>query len=237
MSETDLDTAPVRRLVVFLTIGSFSIAALMGVIALLGGGSFGEREGQVLMTTLIVGTTSVAMLCYLATSGTRFQVVGAAGGVVALVPFATSLLMVWADDWSDNVVEAFGVGLTLAATLAQVSLLLALAGSRPRVRFVLWATVALAAAVAAVVCVMILAHDVDDDVLRLLGVAGILDVLGTVITLALALFGNRSADDPGSAVRIPARLEKEVAAAASRAGTSRDQVVAEALDRYFARTP
>ena len=79
MSETDLDTAPVRRLVVFLTIGSFSIAALMGVIALLGGGSFGEREGQVLMTTLIVGTTSVAMLCYLATSGTRFQVVGASG--------------------------------------------------------------------------------------------------------------------------------------------------------------
>ena len=71
---------------------------------------------------------------------------------------------------------------------------------------------------------------------RLVRDPGILDVLGTVVTLALALFGNRSPTtrqrrpDPGA-------LEKEVAAAAERAGTSRDQVVAEALDRYFARTP
>ena len=239
MSETDLDTAPVRRLVVFLTIGSFSIAALMGMIALLGGGSFGEREGQVLLTTLIVGTTSVAMLCYLATSGTRFQVVGAVGGVVVLVPFATALLMIWQDDfWDEGMWQVFGVGVTVAATLAQVSLLLALAGSRSRVRLVLCTTVTLAAAVALIVSGMIVSESVSDGVLRLVGVLGILDVLGTVVTLALALFGNRNADDSGRApVRIPDRLEEQVAAAAERSGTSRDQVVAEALDRYFTRTP
>lgn len=239
MSETDLDTAPVRRLVVFLTIGSFSIAALMGVIALMGGGSFGEREGQVLLTTLIVGTTSVAMLCYLATSATRFQVVGAVGGVVVLVPFATALLMIWQDDfWDEGMWQVFGVGVTVAATLAQVSLLLALAGSRSRVRLVLCTIVTLAAAVALIVSGMIVSESVSDGVLRLVGVLGILDVLGTVVTLALALFGNRNADDSGRApVRIPDRLEEQVAAAAERSGTSRDQVVAEALDRYFTRTP
>ena len=233
MTETASDTAPLRRLVVALTIGSFSIAALMGVIALLGGGNFGEREGQVLVTTLIVGTTSVAMLCYLATAGTRFQVVGIVGGIVVLAPSAIALLMVWAESYADDLYQAFGVGVTLAATLAQLSLLLALAGDRSRVRVVLWATVVLAATVAAIVSGMIVAEDASDGLFRFLGVLAILDVLGTVVTLALALFGNRSSDEPGAPVRIPARLERQVAAAAAGAHVSRDQVVADALDRYF----
>jgi hypothetical protein len=233
-STTSTETAPIRRLVVNLTIGSFSLAALMGVIALLGGGSFGEREGQILLTTLITGTTSLAMLCYLATAGTRFQPVGVVGGIVVLLPFVTSLLLLWGDDWGDGLLRIFGVGVTVAATLAQVSLLLALAGSRARVRLVLWATIALAAAVAAITSGMIVAESGSDGGLRLLGVLAILDVLGTVITVALALFGNRGADEPGASVRIPARLEQQIAEAASNTGTTRDQVVAEALDRYFA---
>ncbi len=230
----DTASAPVRRLVVWLTIGSFSIAALMGVIALLGGGAFGEVEGQVLMTTLIVGTTSVAMLCYLATAGTRFQLVGVVGGIVVLLPFVTALVVVWGDV-GGGLARLFGVGVTLAATLAQLSLLLALAGARARVRVVLWPTVVLAVAVAAIVCAMIVSESGSDGMLRLLGVLAILDVLGTVITLALALFGKRGADEPGAAVRIPARLEQQVAEAATSSGTTRDQVVAEALERYFAQ--
>lgn len=232
---TSTETAPFRRLVVNLTIGSFSIAALMGVIALLGGGSFGEREGQILVTTLITGTTSLAMLCYLATAGTRFQPVGVIGGIVVLLPFAVALILVWGDNWDSGLWRTFGVGATLAATLAQVSLLLALAGSRPRVRVALWSTVALASMVAVIVSGMIVADDGSDSLLRLLGVLAILDVLGTVITLALALFGKRGADQPGAAVRIPARLEQQVAEAATSTGTTRDQVVAEALERYFAQ--
>ncbi len=237
MSETTSDTAPIRRLVVALTIGSFSLAALMGVIALLGGGSFGEAEVRVLLTTLIVGTTSVAMLCYLATSGTRFQVVGATGGIVVLLPSAIALFMVWGDNYDGELYKFFGVGLTLAATLAQLSLLLALAGDRSRVRVVLWATVGLASAVAVIVSIMIVAENASDGSFRFLGVLAILDVLGTVVTLALALFGNRSAAEAGAPVPIPARLEQQVAEAAARAHVSRDQVVADALDRYFSDSP
>lgn len=234
MSQTTSDTVPFRRLVVTLTIGSFSIAALMGVIALLSGGSFGEVEGRVLVTTLIVGATSVAMLCYLATAGTRFQIVGVVGGIVVLAPFATALLMVWADTYVETLYQYFGVGVTVAATLAQVSLLLTLAGERPRVRVALWATVVLASVVAVVVSGLIVAEDGSDGLYRFLGVIAILDVLGTVVTLALALFGKRSPDDPGAPVRIPARLEAQVATAAAQGHVSRDQVVADALDRYFA---
>lgn len=239
MTDITSDTAPVRRIVVALTIGSFSIAALMGVIALVGGGSFGELESQVLRTTLIVGTTSVAMLCYLATAGTRFQAVGVVGGVVVLAPLAISLLMVWADGLEGDLYQIFGVGVTLAATLAQISLLLALAGdrARARVRVVLWATVVMAMAVAAIVSGMIIAETGSDGLLRLLGVVAILDVLGTVVTLALALFGNRTVAGPDAPVRIPARLDHHVNDRAAEQGITREQVVTDALDHYFAQTP
>lgn len=231
--------APVRRLVVALTIGSFSIAALMGIVALLGGGSFGEREGQVLMTTLVVGVTSVAMLCYLATSGSRFQVVGAVGGVLVLLPATQALLLVWNESsWDgDAFFKIFGVGITLAATLAQLSLLLGVAGGRRRLQAVLWPTVALAFGVAGTICSMVLLETGGDNTLRLLGVMAILDVLGTVTTLALAIFGNRAPDEPGVPVRIPARLEAPLAAAVAGSGRTRDDVVAEALDAWLARTP
>jgi hypothetical protein len=37
------ETSSFRRVAATLTIGSFSVAALMGILALLGGGSFGDN--------------------------------------------------------------------------------------------------------------------------------------------------------------------------------------------------
>jgi len=54
MSENTHGTSRFRRVVTTLTIGSFSVAALMGIVALLGGGDFGENEARVLLTTLTV---------------------------------------------------------------------------------------------------------------------------------------------------------------------------------------
>src|SRR4051795_12384942 len=120
-----------RRVAATLTIGSFSVAALMGIVALLGGGSFGEGEARVLLTTLIVGCASICVLCYLATAGTRWAAVGVAGAAVLVLPVVTSLSLVWLD-WdlfdsdSEGTLKAFGVGVVGAVTLAQVCLLLAL---------------------------------------------------------------------------------------------------------------
>src|SRR4051794_31401694 len=102
-------TSRFRRVAATLTIGSFSVAALMGIVALLGGGDFGEGEVRVLLTTLIVGCASICVLSYLATAGTRWARVGAAGGVVVIVPVVTALLLVWSHSAGDSetVVKTF----------------------------------------------------------------------------------------------------------------------------------
>lgn len=236
-------TAPIRRAIVRTTIGSFSLAALMGIIALLGGGHFGATQGRVLLTTLLVGVVSIAVLCYLVTAGRRSQPVGIAGGVAVLVPFATALLMIWGDvehGPSEGLLRTFGVGAVVAATLAQSCLLLAMAESAQRgVRGILVATLALAALLAVLASALITGYDPHGDgYYRLLGVVAILDVLGTVVAAALLKFGGgtvRAART--STVTIPAALDARLAQAALERGEDKEQLVVTALESFLARTP
>ncbi|HEX7716521.1 MAG TPA: hypothetical protein VF416_04470 [Marmoricola sp.] len=232
------ETSSFRRVAATLTIGSFSVAALMGILALLGGGSFGDNEARVLLTTLIVGSASICVLCYLATAGTRWAPVGATGGVVVLLPTITALLLVWSD-WndgpSDGLLKSFGVGVVLAVTLAQISLLLALAGEG-RLGAVLWPTIGVVVVVAALVAGMILGGVGADDVWRLLGVLAILDVLGTLVTIALAKFGDRGAPpERDRRLRVTLSVEQTVALERASAGSGRspEQLVGDVLDSYL----
>jgi hypothetical protein len=232
-------TAPIRKAIVRVTIGSFSIAALMGIVALLGGGDFGEAEGRILLTTLLVGVVSIAVLCYLATAGRRWQPVGVAGGVVVLVPLVTALLMIWGDAQSspsEAVVKVFGVGAIVAVTLAQASLLLALADrGRPLVQRILAGTLLFAAVLALMGSLLVTGYDPGEDwFYRVLGVVAILDVLGTVVAAALMKFGAGASERPGRDVSLPSELAERVADHAARAGRSRDDIVAEAVERYLA---
>jgi F0F1-type ATP synthase assembly protein I len=232
------DTTALRRIGATLTIGSFSVAALMGIIALLGGGDFGESEGRVLLTTLVVGCASVCALCCLATAGTRWAPVGLVGGVVLVLPVVTALVLVWSDwssDESDGLLKAFGIGVALAATLAQLCLLLALAGDG-RLGAVLWPTIACASVVAALVSAMILGEVGADDVWRLLGVLAILDVLGTLVTIALAKFGGGGTPRvTDSRLRVTLSPERTAALERLSAGSGRtpEQLVGDAVDRLI----
>lgn len=231
------DTSTFRRTAATLTIGSFSLAALMGIFALLAGGSFGEGEGRVLLTTLIVGCASICVLCYLATAGTSWAAVGAVGAVVLVLPVVTSLLLVWSDwdlfdDGSDGVLKAFGVGVVAAVTVAQVCLLLALAGSRASLAFVLWSTVGLAALLGVLVSGLILGESGPDDLWRVIGVIAILDVLGTLVTIALARFGGRGEDVRVTLSSAHARAIEELS---RRTGRPPAELVAEAVERYLGR--
>lgn len=234
-----MSTAPIRTAIVRTTIGAFSLAALMGVIALIGGGAFGATEGRVLLTTLLVGISSVAVLCYLATAGTPYQWVGVIGGVVLVAPVTTALLMIWHDfDTSPSELESktFGVGTVVAATLAQVCLLLALGGrARPAVRRILAATIALAAVLAGLVSAMVLGHeDPGSAYLRFLGVVAILDVLGTVVVAALTKFGITARPPAPAVLALPPTLTDRVVTLAGRTGRQPDEVVREAVERYLA---
>lgn len=261
MTEALPDLSAFRRVALWLTIGSFSIAALMGIVALLGGGDFGENEARILLTTLVVGSASVCVLCYLATGATPYQVVGIAGGTVVVVPIVTALMLIWRD-WdllegpSEATWKSFGVGLVLAATLAQASLLLGLAWARRSLAWLLWSTLALAALLAALVSGVILGSVEADEAWRALGIVAILDVLGTVLTAAVAKFGGRRdapaalrgdlAPEPavgpavgravGLAVGLPDQLAARLEERARATGRSPAHLVAEAVERYLAET-
>lgn len=232
--------APLRRVIVSVTIASFSVAALLGVLALLGG-DVGETQVRVLLTTLVVGVVSIAVLCYLATAGTSYQAVGGFGGLVVVVPLTTSLLMTWGGDdrFSDGVVEAFGVGTIVAATLAQACLLLVLAAGRSAgLRVLLALTLLLATLLAVVLSALVLGADADDDAtVRLVGVIAILDVLGTVVVAALSKFGPEARDgDARASIAVPAALLDDVDRWAAERGRTRQQVVEDAL-RSHVGTP
>lgn len=225
-----------RPWVVRLSIGSFSIAALLGIIALLSGGEFGATQVRVLLTTVLVGTVCIHVLCYLPVTGRSFWWVGAIGAVAALAAAVMGLLLIWFGDANDGHSppeewwQAFGVALVLATTCAQASLLLALAAGRGRTGL-LAGTLACAAVVAAMVIVLIL--DVDglpDGYFRGLGVVAILDVLGTVVVAALAKFGG----GPGR-VALPDDVTQAVASYAARTGREPAEVLRSAVESEIAR--
>lgn len=221
-----------RGIVVKLVITSFSLAALLGIIALLGGGSFGETEGKILLTTVIVGVESVAALCYLSLADRPTAWVGIAGGLVSIVPFFLALLLTWeAVGGDEGWGQAFGVGVVLAASLAQVCLLLALVG-RDRIRRSLAATFAAIAVVAVMISLAIInGDDLGDTYWRGFGVVAILDVLGTVVLSALAAFGHgRPRGEPD--LLTPA-LESRVIDAAAKRGMSPTELISRALDDFL----
>lgn len=243
-SKTTATTAPIRRWIVRVTIGSFSLAALLGILALLGGGDFGETEGQILLTTLLVGVVSIAVLCYLTTAGRRAQPVGVAGGVTAMVPLLTGLLMIWSgfdETPGEWLVKTFGTGAIVAATLAQVCLLLA-PGEKANAwaRRLLTATIGLAAVLAVMTSLLVLGVDPENDgYYRAIGVVAILDVLGTVVGAALLKFGpgagsDRAAD--GATLTLPADVMAALTERATRAGGTPDEVAADILRTHLGAT-
>lgn len=219
-----------RSIVVRLVIGSFGLAALLGVIALLGGGSFGETEGQILLTTVIVGVECVALLCYLAVAGRSHAWVGVIGAIVSLIPFGIALTLTWSNgDLGESAWRTFGVSVTVAATLAQASLLLGLTRGR---RVLLGTTLAAATVVALMIIGPLLDQGGDDDLYwRLFGVVAILDALGTVVLVALRVFDGISA--PADTVRAPqltAAVEARLADAAASRHTSPTELLSRLLD-------
>jgi len=223
-----------RKFVVRLVIGSFSIAAILGIVALLGGGDFGDTQGRVLLTTVIVGVESIAVLCYLAVTGRPTAIVGIVGGIVSLVPFGLALWMTWADNdnfGDDGLWQTFGVGVTIAASLAQVCLLLAFAG-RKRISLGLSGTLVAIVIVAGMITRAIVdGADLGDGFWRTFGVVAILDVLGTVVLAAMKAFGRDQPDD--EAPKLSMEVKSRINAAAVERGVSPSVLINDALDAFL----
>lgn len=222
-----------RKLVIWLVIGSFSIAALLGIIALLGGGSFGETEAKILLTTVIVGVESIAVLCYLSVAGRRTAVIGILGGLVSLVPFGIALALTWGGyDGDDPVWEIFGVSVTIAASIAQACLLLAMQEGR-KLSWLLISTLVTITIVAGMISLAIVdGADLGDGFWRTFGVVAILDVLGTVVIAAMKAFG-RDKQPEGEPALLTTAVESRIATAAQERGMSPTALITEALDSFL----
>ena len=227
----------VRRIVVRLTIGSFAIAALMGITALLVPGRFGSVQGRILMTTLVFGVTSVLMLCYLAIGETRNRWLGVVGGVAAVTSAMCALDMFWAHwqhDPGPGLLRTFGVSGIVALSLAQFSLLLAVIRRGGTVEYLLRSTMAVGTVLAGLLIAAVLGWNAGDAAARLTGVIAILDVLGTVVTIALGVFGRdrRHHATRPLKVELPEPLATRLRARADASGQDPAELVVEAVTRY-----
>lgn len=228
-STTSTTRTDVRRVVLAVTISSFSIAALMGIAALLGADIFSETSVKVLATTVVVGLASMLTLCCLVVVGGRFQPAGLLGFLVTLGTTVLALALVWSASetlWN-HVDQGFRVAVTASLTLAQVCLLLGLAGSRRRLAPLTWSTVALALVVGTMVSALIYDYQAGDGYVRGLGVVAILDVLGTLVTIALGVFGR---DERSLVVTIPPALAPRLRALAQERGRPVDEIAGELLE-------
>ncbi|WP_404432130.1 hypothetical protein LG299_16285 [Microbacterium lacus] len=223
-----------RRLIVWIIVISFGLAAIGGITVLLGG-SLGEPAGKVLATTAIVGAFSVAVLCCASLLGRRLRAFGVAGVVISLVTLAWSLVLLWASEGlpqGDAVWRLLGTGIALTAASALASLLLLLADRRrPVVRVGLWVTLGLFAIVVAMVIYLIWAGDVDSDVFpRVLGIVAILAALGAVIVPVMSLLLRDDAAERAAVGSVTDASARAIADRVQKAAARRGLTIEQFLD-------
>ena len=253
-----------RKGAIYGIIISFSAAALVGIVALLGG-DFGETQGKILLTTVLFGAFSITALCHLAIADRAMRVVGILGLLASGVGLVTGMVLIWrswdspgVDDWF----RVFATAGIVAVSFAHANLLLLLAGrQRAAIRYGLMATLVAIGIVAIMLIVPVVTNgDIpgqDGDLYwRVFGVVAILDVLGTVVVPVLAIFlrdepvvrdepaaehhgahSSTEGSDAGHVVRVtvPADLLPEIETEAAVHGITVEQAAVDALRRGAAQ--
>ncbi|BBG02491.1 MULTISPECIES: hypothetical protein [Pseudonocardia] len=202
-----------RRAMIVAVVGSLLVASLLGIVALLGG-DFGDLQIRIVLTTLVVAAFGTTALCHLAVVTRAVRVVGLAGIAASIGAAVCALLLIWRDWMSDTgpeegLFKSLTVFTVLAISLAHANLLLLLAERRaPVIRAGLAATLLAIAIVAVMILLPVLTDGAipgtdDGWYWRWLGVAGIVDALGTVALPVLALV-LRSRPDPAPVATTPA---------------------------------
>jgi hypothetical protein len=245
-----------RKGAIYGIIVSFSGAAVVGIIALLGG-DFGETQGKILLTTVLFGAFSITALCHLAIADRAMRFVAGFGLLASGVALVTGLVLIWrnwADAGFEDWLRVFLPAGIIAVSFAHANLLLLLAGRRRAA--IRWGLAATLLAIAVVAVMLILPVVTDGDIpgpdsgdlyWRIFGVIAILDVLGTVVVPVLALFlrdgaapatpgmgephsSSRSAPGP-MRLHVPEGLAEVVRAHAAEQGSEPDEVALDALRR------
>jgi hypothetical protein len=230
-----------RRTAIVAIVVSLSLTALVGIITLLSG-DFGETQGKVLLTTLLLAAFSITVLCHLAVVGRALQLLGFVGVGVSAVALICGSLLIWRD-WNnyydvEPLLKTFGVFGVLAISVAHANLLLLLGQRRNRVvRLLLYITVAIVGLVALLLSLPIgsggeIPGENGDWYWRLLGVVAILDVLGSIV---LPVTGRFLRDERFTRLDLDLsdELDARLTAAAAAAGTSRAAAARTILEEHL----
>lgn len=189
-----------KKLFLWLLIVSLILTALMGIYVFLLG-SWGYFEERCLLTTLSVAFFSMTALASAALLARRRGFLlavplSALGIGVAVMGLPLSLGAIWIRGLSNNdeVVKTVMVAAIFSFSFGQASVL-GLAPMRGRLRWVYWTTLCAIGALAVTGSAMIFFEIDDEPFFRALGVMGILDGCGTLVTPILAkLYGVRRAE-------------------------------------------
>lgn len=231
-----------QRVFLWTIIVSFSLSALYGIAVLLGANA-DTIGSQVVASTLIVGSYSLAMLCCGSVFNKPERPLGVVGVVIGALSMLWSLRLVWSEPtMPTQAIEILFSGITLTTACTFASLLLAATSYRDALlRSLLGATLVFVAITTGMVLLSIWSFLIADNDLfgRALGIALILAVVTGTITPILGVL-RRKADQqsaPGQAddqAIDPYRLDAVTAAAlesgARRQGVSVAQLVAPVLD-------
>lgn len=234
-----------RRAAIVALVVSLSSTAIIGIAVLLTG-SFGELQGRVLGTTLIIAGFSILALCHLAVVGRPVRVVGFAGLAVSALALVLGLVVIWMPwhSWPDGLLGGFlrwfGVAGILAGGLAHANLLLLLASRRQPVIRAAMAITLVAIAIVALMSILPIVSDGSipgsawDTYWRWFGVVAIIDVLGTVALPIVALLSrDRPNAEPGPRERAAA-IDARIASLADAYGVDRGTLLTQALDVFEA---
>lgn len=211
---------------------SFSLSALYGIAVLLGANA-DTIGSQVVASTLIVGSYSLAMLCCGSVFNKPERPLGVVGVVVSALSMVWSLWLVWSEPMMPtHAVEILFSGITLTTACTFASLLLAATSYRDTLlRSLLGATLVFVAITTGMVLLSIWSFLIADNDLfgRALGIVLILAVVTGIITPILGVL-RRKADQTSHPYRLDAVTAAGLEAEARRQGVSVAQLVAPVLD-------
>jgi hypothetical protein len=112
-----------KRVALTTALGAVVVAAVLGIVALLGGG-FGDTEGKILTTSLLVTAAAVVSLaCAVALEAGRLGRLPYAGIAASLVSFAMFIAGIWVEIRTDAYWKAAITLLLIALAIAHSGLL------------------------------------------------------------------------------------------------------------------
>lgn len=180
-----------KRAFITIIICSLTVSALVGIFILLRG-KFDDTDGQILLTTLMVGifsVTSLANIHSIDSDKNYYRIFSWISIVLSVVAFILIAILIWDSNitwWKPAVIFSI-----LAIASAHISLLLPKEQKKQTIKIMIKFTIGFIVLVTGMLVYLTIGSSTGGDFFfRLLGVFAILDVLGTIISPIASKFSH-----------------------------------------------